>query len=157
LEVGSVGDSVTVTAEASLLSTETAAVARNVTIAQLNQLPLLSPGGAGNANTAGYRDPYSLANLLPGVQFVGNGRIVVNGAPDDTVQFRLEGQTSNAIGGLRQYTTMGQPSAKPFRKSLCNPHMPRFGAVGGAVFNATLSPAPTASTAARTTTRPTRS
>lgn len=140
LEVGSVGDSVTVTAEASLLSTETAAVARNVTIAQLNQLPLLSPGGAGNANTAGYRDPYSLANLLPGVQFVGNGRIVVNGAPDDTVQFRLEGQTSNAIGNLRQYTTMGQPSAEAIQEVAVqsSTYAPEFGAVGGAVFNATL-------------------
>jgi hypothetical protein len=140
LEVGSVGDSVTVTAEASLLSTETAAVARNVTIAQLNQLPLLSPGGAGNANTAGYRDPYGLANLLPGVQFVGNGRIVVNGAPDDTVQFRLEGQTSNAIGNLRQYTTMGQPSAEAIQEVAVqsSTYAPEFGAVGGAVFNATL-------------------
>ena len=140
LEVGSVGDSVTVTAEASLLSTETAAVARNVTIAQLNQLPLLSPGGAGNANTAGYRDPYGLANLLPGVQFVGNGRIVVNGAPDDTVQFRLEGQTSNAIGNLRQYTTMGQPSAEAIQEVAVqsSTYAPEFGTVGGAVFNATL-------------------
>ncbi len=140
LEVGTVGDSVTVTAEASMLSTETAAVARNVTIAQLNQLPLLSPGGAGNANTAGYRDPYGLANLLPGVQFVGNGRIVVNGAPDDTVQFRLEGQTSNAIGNLRQYTTMGQPSAEAIQEVAVqsSTYAPEFGAVGGAVFNATL-------------------
>ena len=140
LEVGSVGDSVTVTAEASLLSTETASVERNVTIQQLNQLPLLSPGGAGNANTAGYRDPYSLANLLPGVQFVGNGRIVVNGAPDDTVQFRLEGQVSNAIGNLRQYTTMGQPSAEAVQEVAVqsSTYAPEFGTVGGAVFNATL-------------------
>lgn len=140
LEVGSVGDSVTVTAEASLLSTETASVARNVTIAQLTQLPILAPGGAGNANTAGYRDPYALAALLPGVQFTGNGRIVVNGVPDDTVQFRLEGQTSNAIGGLRQYTTMGQPSADAIQEVAVqsSTYAPEFGAVGGAVFNATL-------------------
>jgi phage FluMu protein gp41 len=140
LEVGSVGDSVTVTAEASLLNTENASIARNVTIQQLTQLPILAPGGAGNANTAGYRDPYALAALLPGVQFTGNGRIVVNGAPDDTVQFRLEGQTSNAIGGLRQYTTMGQPSADAIQEVAVqsSTYAPEFGAVGGAVFNATM-------------------
>ena len=140
LEVGSTTDSVTVTAEASMLSTETASVARNVTIAQLTQLPILAPGGAGNANTAGYRDPYALAALLPGVQFTGNGRIVVNGVPDDTVQFRLEGQTSNAIGNLRQYTTMGQPSADAIQEVAVqsSTYAPEFGTVGGAVFNATL-------------------
>ena len=140
LEVGSTTESVTVTADASMLSTETASVERNVTIAQLTQLPILAPGGAGNANTAGYRDPYALAALLPGVQFTGNGRIVVNGVPDDTVQFRLEGQTSNAIGNLRQYTTMGQPSADAIQEVAVqsSTYAPEFGTVGGAVFNATI-------------------
>ena len=140
MEVGATTESVTVTADASMLSTETASVERNVTITQLAQLPILAPGGAGNANTAGYRDPYALAALLPGIQFTGNGRIVVNGVPDDTVQFRLEGQTSNAIGNLRQYTTMGQPSADAIQEVAVqsSTYAPEFGTVGGAVFNATI-------------------
>ena len=52
LEVGQTTESVTVTAEASLLKTETTTVAQNVTLAQLNNLPVLGVGTTGS----GFRD-----------------------------------------------------------------------------------------------------
>ncbi len=50
LEVGQTSESVTVTAEASLLKTETTEVSQNVTLAQLNNLPILVVG-ASNSQT----------------------------------------------------------------------------------------------------------
>src|SRR4051812_35789915 len=45
LEVGAVSESVTVTAEATLLKTESGDVSHNVTLSQLNNLPVLGIGG----------------------------------------------------------------------------------------------------------------
>jgi len=51
LQVGQTTESVTVTAEASLLKTESSEVSQNVTLAQLNNLPLLVVG----ATNSGFR------------------------------------------------------------------------------------------------------
>ena len=71
LEVGSAAESVTVTAEASMLKTETAEVATNVTSARLNSLPILGVG-AQTASSHGVRNPLAAAQLQTGVRFVAN-------------------------------------------------------------------------------------
>src|ERR1700687_3097271 len=68
LEVGLQTESVTVTAEASLLKTEAGDLPPNVTGTELNELPIMSVGGTFQANTSGYRDPLALAKLIPGIQ-----------------------------------------------------------------------------------------
>ena len=60
LQVGQVSESVTITADASLLKTENSAVAQNVTVSQMNNLPILSVGGAGSNASSGFRDPFAL-------------------------------------------------------------------------------------------------
>src|SRR5262245_45995707 len=56
LEVGVTGDTVTVTAEASLLKTETGDLVHNVTIKQLDNLPILGVNGGGlNSSSSGFR------------------------------------------------------------------------------------------------------
>ena len=69
LEVGQTTESVTVTAEASLLKTETSQVVQNVTLSQLNNLPVLVVG----ATASGVRDPFASARLVPGVNYT-NGQ-----------------------------------------------------------------------------------
>ncbi len=68
LVVGTASEAVTVTAEASLLSLESGDMAHNVTLNQLDNLPLLGIGAA-NAGTAGIRNPFVLTQLLPGATF----------------------------------------------------------------------------------------
>ena len=65
LQVGQSTDSVTVTAEASLLQTESSELVHNVTLSQLDNLPLLTVG----ATTNGVRDIFAASKLLPGVRY----------------------------------------------------------------------------------------
>ena len=66
LQVGNASESVTVTAEASMLKTETGELARNVTIDSLDSLPMIGTGTV-NAGTSGFRNPYNSLLTLPGV------------------------------------------------------------------------------------------
>ena len=90
LDVGSASESVTVSAEATLLKTESGDVVHNVTLSQLNNLPILGIGGP-NAGSNGIRNPYNAAALLPGVRFQANFAMIVNGAPTNTAAYRIEG------------------------------------------------------------------
>jgi hypothetical protein len=140
LEVGAATESITVTAETSLLKTENAAVAHNVTISQLYQLPILSMGGSQSNNTSGYRDPFALAAVLPGVQYRVNNQMVINGTPNTTAQYRIEGQVAMETGGLRLYTTIGQPSVDAIQEVAVqtSSYAAEFGTVGGGIFNVTM-------------------
>jgi hypothetical protein len=60
LEVGATSESVTVTAEASLLKTESGALSHNILPSSIQNLPLLPVGTF-------IRDPFALANAVPGV------------------------------------------------------------------------------------------
>src|SRR5215831_5067120 len=62
LEVGTSAEAVTVTAEASLLKTETGELSHNITVSQLDDLPLLGIGTA-NAGTSGFRNPYNVLQI----------------------------------------------------------------------------------------------
>jgi len=97
LEVGSNAETVTVTAEATLLKTENGELASNVTGDRLNNLPLLGIGPNG-ASAAGIRNPWALAQLVPGAKFsiaqgtgfiAGIPTMVVNGAPAQTASYRV--------------------------------------------------------------------
>jgi hypothetical protein len=140
LEVGAQTESVTVTAEASLLKTESGDLTHNVTVSQMDQLPVLSVGGTFSNNTSGYRDPLALAKLIPGVQYNANNSMVVDGVPNNTIQIRVDGQTSSNQGFMRQYTAVGQSSVDAIQEVAVQTSnfAAEYGAVGGAVFNATM-------------------
>jgi hypothetical protein len=140
LEVGAVGDSVTVTAEASLLKTEDSALVHNVTVSQMNNLPILSVGGTGTAASSGFRDPFALASMIPGINYGANATMVINGNPDDTMQIRIEGQTAGNTGGLRQYTGQTQPSVDAVQEVAVQTSnfAAEFGTAGGGIFNVTM-------------------
>jgi len=106
LTVGSLQESVTVSAAAVLLQTETAAVQTQTTSQQLQNLPING------------RSFHSMLTLTPGVAqpnyFQTGGinnparamRIAVNGAPDSNTVFRLDGvsATNQWIQSLQAYT-----------------------------------------------------
>ena len=137
LEIGKASESVTVTAEASLLKTENSEVAQNVTLSQLNNLPILIVG----ATNSGFRDPFQAVRLVPGVRYVGTGPAtltVINGTPSNTQQNRLDGQTlSSSAPGLVGATMQTQPSVDAIEEVSVQTSnfAAEFGTAGGAIIN----------------------
>ena len=148
LEVGSNTESVTVTAEATLLKTEGGEVAQTVTSNTLNNLPLLGIGPNG-ASAAGIRNPWAMAQLIPGAQFsIGQGTgfaaglptLIVNGAPNNSASYRIEGQDATPNGTLATFTYQVQPSAEAIQEVAVQTSnfAAEYGTVGGGLFNATM-------------------
>jgi hypothetical protein len=145
LEVGQTSESVTVTAEASLLKTESTEVSQNVTLSQLNNLPILVVA----STNSGFRDPFASVRLVPGVRY-GNGSNIasgttaatttmsINGTPNNTYQTRLDGMTMNPTGprliGAQMQT---QPSVDAIEEVAVQTSnfAAEFGAAGGAMIS----------------------
>ena len=138
LEVGSTTDSVTVTAEAPLLNTESSELAKNVTSANLNKLPVLGIGSAFSSNS-GVRQPLAVTNLVPGGIFVGDNVIRLNGTPSNTQSIRVEGQDSTNYTWVNA-VSQNQPSVdaiEEFQVQTSN-YAAEFGKAGGGVFLVTM-------------------
>ena len=146
LQVGQTSESVTVTAESSLLQTETSELAGNFTLKQLDDLPLLTVG----ATNDGVRDYFSASRLLPGVQYCdsatcpggGSGNAitvtVINGTPNNSLTTRLDGATMNPTSSRLGGATMETQSSTEAVQEvaiLTSSFAPEFGAGGGAVVN----------------------
>jgi hypothetical protein len=138
LEVGATTESITIAAEGTLLKTETGDIAHNITVAQLVDLPILGIGNA-NAGSSGVRNPYNTAVTVPGVNYIANSRMVVNGAPDNTAGYRLEGldNTNHTVSFALQEN---QPSADAIQEVAVQTsnYAPEFGQAGGGLFNITM-------------------
>ena len=140
LQVGEATESVTVQAESSLLQTESSELVHNVTLSQLDNLPLLSVG----ATNDGLRDYFGASRLLPGIQYQNSGafsavtQTVINGTPNNSVQSRLDGATMNPTSlRLLGATMETQPSTEALQEVaiLTSNFAPEFGTAGGAVVN----------------------
>ena len=146
LQVGQSTESVTVTAEASLLQTESSELAGNFTLKQLDDLPLLTVG----ATNDGVRDYFAASRLLPGVQYCdsatcpggGSGNAitvtVINGTPNNSLTTRLDGATMNPTSSRLGGATMETQSSTEAVQEvaiLTSSFAPEFGAGGGAVVN----------------------
>jgi hypothetical protein len=136
LEVGTAAESVTVTAESSMLKTETAEVATNVTSARLNSLPILGVG-AQTASSHGVRNPLAASQLQTGVRFVANSVVRVNGAPNNTMAIRLDGQdlTNNTAGAAFQAQTQPSVDAVEEVAIQTSNYAAEYGQAGGGLFN----------------------
>ena len=136
LEVGATTESVTVTAESSLLKTESGTLVHNITPAQIQALPLLNVG----AGTSFIRDPFQLSLTMPGVVSAGAGSAPrVNGLPSGSNQYRLDGEILGQLG-FATITTRTQPSADAVEEVAIQTSnfAAEFGSASGAVFNVTL-------------------
>jgi hypothetical protein len=86
LQVGVASDTVTVTGEASMLKTESGEMSHNITISQLDDLPLLGIGTA-NSGTSGVRNPYNTLQILPGISgYASSGQFTLNGLGGTTTE-----------------------------------------------------------------------
>ncbi len=138
LQVGAATESVTVQAEASLLTTETGELSHNVTLKQLDELPLLVIGSAN-----GLRNFLSTMETLPGT-YGGNGSTLINGLGQGFVTseiVRVEGQdASNRLFNNYEYTTMNEPNADAIQEISfqTSNYAPEFGQAGSVVINTTM-------------------
>ena len=138
LEVGASTESVTVSAAASLLNTETGDVRHDIRTETLDDLPVLGIGAA-QAGSAGIRNPNAMVNLIPGTYFIANAEVRINGAPDNTQSFRIEGQDASNTGtpGVAAQT---QPSVDAIQEIAIQTsnYAAEYGQAGGGVFNLTM-------------------
>ena len=138
LEVGSAAESVTVSAETSLLKTESSDVSVNVTGDRLVNLGVL-PIGNGFSSSHGVRNPMAVATLSPGTYFDPNLQVRVNGAPSNTESVRVEGQdVTNGVVTFSQAQT--QPSVEALQELTVQSSnfSAEFGQAGAGVFNYTV-------------------
>ncbi len=138
LEVGAASESVTVQADASLLRTESGDVAHNITLSQLDSLPILGVGTA-NAGSNGIRNPYNAAVFLPGVNYFANYNMIVNGAPTNTAAYRIEG-LDNTNHTVAYAIMQNMPNADAIQEMAVQTsnYAPEFGQAGGGLFNITM-------------------
>jgi hypothetical protein len=138
LQVGNASDSVTVSAQASLLNSETGDLAHNITVQNLDNLPILGIGGT-NAGSSGIRNPYNLATLLPGADYQANTTMIVNGAPANSEAVRIEGQdmTNHFVNFALQEMQPSADSIEEVAVQTSN-YAAEFGTAGGGLFNITM-------------------
>jgi hypothetical protein len=138
LQVGSASESVTISDEATLLKTESGDVVHNITLSQLDDLPVLGIGGQ-NAGSVGIRNPYNAVVLLPGTSYVPNFSMIVNGAPTNTAGYRIEGldHTNHTVAQAIQES---QPSADAVQEVAVQTsnYAAEFGQAGGGLINITM-------------------
>ena len=141
LEVGAASESVTVQADASLLKTESGDIAHNITLEQLDDLPVLGIGTA-NAGSLGIRNPFNSVVFLPGVSYFANFNLIVNGAPTNSAGYRLEGlDFTNHVTPPNNFAIQqSQPSADAIQEMAIQTsnYAPEFGQAGGGLFNITM-------------------
>ena len=143
LEVGATGESVTVTAEATMLRTESGDLAVNITVQSLDNLPILGIGTT-NSGSSGVRNPYNMLQMLPGVgNYTANSEMMLNGlggAAYTTEAFRIEGQDATNHLGTGYAVQENQPSADAIQEVAIQTsnYAPEFGTAGAAVLNVTM-------------------
>jgi Carboxypeptidase regulatory-like domain len=138
LEVGEATESVTVSAESSLLKTESGEVSVNVTADRMLNLGML-PIGNGFSSSHGVRNPMAVANLTPGTYFNPNSSIRVNGAPSNTESVRIEGQdATNGVVSFAQAETQPSVDAIQELSVQTSNYAAEYGQAGAGVFNYTM-------------------
>ena len=138
MEVGASTESVTVSAEASLLKTESGDISTNVEVGTLDTLPILGVGSA-NAGSSGVRNPNNVLNVVPGAYYVPNSQVKINGAQTNSYAYHVEGQDSTNVG-FPYAAAQTQPSVDAIQEVSVQTSnfAPEYGAVGGGFFNVTM-------------------
>lgn len=133
LQLGATSESISVTSEAALLNTDSAAASTTINREQLNQLPLNFAIGQG-----AIRNPLSFTQLSPGASINGWNNIKVNGAPAGTFKIIFEGQdsTSSLDGRVSDESQPSVEAVEEFTLQTSN-FSAEFGQVGGGLFNFT--------------------
>src|SRR5215475_3866897 len=138
LEVGAATDEVTVSADATLLRTESSDVSHNVNTTRMDELPILGIGGV-LSGSAGIRNPYAMVQLIPGSTWTPNSLVRLNGTPANTQSFRIEGQDASNTGtpGVPAQSQPGVDAIEEVAIQTSN-FAAEYGQAGGGVFNVTM-------------------
>lgn len=133
LQVGQAAQSIEVTAEASMLKTESAEQSTTVSGDQINALPINFGIGQGSI-----RNPLSFTQLTPGAIFNGWNNIIVNGNPAGSFRIVFEGQDSSSALDARLFDEL-QPSVEAIQEFTLQTSnfAAEFGLVAGGLFNFT--------------------
>jgi len=133
LQVGATTESVTVTADASLLRTENAEQSTVISRDSINNLPLNF--GTGNGAV---RNPLSFVQLAPGTAVGTWNDIRVNGSVNNSFRIILEGQDTTSALNPR-VSDESQPSVDALQEFTLQTSnfAAEFGQVGGGLFNFT--------------------
>src|SRR5215203_3285057 len=138
LEVGQLNESVTVSAEAAMLETQTASRVGVINTTQVSELPLNS------------RNPFMLGSMMSGVNFRGaaiwqrpfdNGAIAewsVNGGRQSNNEFLMDGAPNNAQMGSNNIAYVPVVDAVQEFSVQQNSYDAQYGKTGGGVCNVIL-------------------
>jgi carboxypeptidase family protein/TonB-dependent receptor-like protein len=131
MEVGNASDTVTITADASLLRTESVEQSTVLNGDKVNQLPL-------NFANNGVRNPLSFLQLAPGTSITGWNTVRVNGSPNGTFRVIFEGQDTTSALDPRLFNEL-QPTLDAIEEFTvqANNFSAEFGQVGGGLLNFT--------------------
>jgi hypothetical protein len=137
LEVGATTDTVTVSAEAPLLKTESGEMSHNVSYARVDEIPLLTLGNPGTLGNV--RNPLQAVTLLPGAQFASENTLRINGMPSSSQAIRIEGQdaTNGMWRQLNQGVQAGVDAIQEVAVQTSN-FAAEYGQAGGGYFNYTM-------------------
>jgi len=135
LKVGSATESVTVSADAGLLRTESAEVNANMSTDRVDALP---------NTTTNVRDIFEFAGLYPGVTGgvtapAGSANIRVNGSPATTYRVLLDGQDITNANEDPSHTLEQQPAVEALQEFTIqgSNYSAEFGQITGGLFNYT--------------------
>lgn len=136
LEIGANSEEITITADASLLRTESSDLSHVINAPE--KLPIFGIGTSA-AGSSGIRNPLAITQLIPGTYFQPNTNIRVNGAPVNSQAIRVEGQdATNSLIPFAQAQT--QPSVDAIQEVSIQTsnYAAEYGQTGGGVFNYTM-------------------
>jgi hypothetical protein len=139
LQVGLAAESVTVTAESSLLKTETGDLATNITLNQMDELPLMGIGNT-NSGTSGFRDWYNIMYTIPGVSVYNPANsygLTVNGQNQQAMLVEGQEAGDRILGAGLQFFQMGQMSVDAVQEMAVQSsnYAPEYGTASSVVIN----------------------
>jgi hypothetical protein len=144
LEVGAATEAVTVNAETPMLKTESTEMSYNIPTQTLDDLPILTLGGApyGFGNTTGLgniRNPLSSLELMPGTDFATDNTLRINGMPSSSQTINIEGQDASN-GFWKQLTQVNQAGADAIQEVTIQTSnfAAEYGQAGGGYINYTM-------------------
>lgn len=132
LTVGSVTESITITADAPLLRTENAEQSQTITGDKINSLPIQL--------STGPRNPIASVLLAPGVVTTpGSTAVRINGSQNSTYKILLDGQDITQTGSSTQRITEAQPSVEALQEVTLQSsnYAAEYGQVAGGMINMT--------------------
>ncbi len=140
LEVGATTESITISAEVSLLKTESGEMSHTIEAQHLVDLGLLGIGGT-FSSSQGMRFYQAEIALIPGASAPASGFVLgvrVNGAPNGTQRTQIDGMDgTNQINAVQAGTGASVDAIQETAIQTSN-FAPEFGSVGGGLFNITM-------------------